>query len=127
VWTQDREPLFWAQAQMNLGTALLRWGQRESGTVRLEQAVAAYRVALEELTRDRVPLDWAGALGNQGLALLDLAHRTRDLAQARQALDQLRRAEAVLREGGHVPSAASLSNQIPAAEALVAALAEGTT
>jgi hypothetical protein len=35
-------------------------GARESGTARLEEAVAAYRAALEEWTRARVPLDWAG-------------------------------------------------------------------
>ncbi len=35
-------------------------GERESGTARLEEAVAAYRAALEEFTRERVPLDWAG-------------------------------------------------------------------
>ena len=35
-------------------------GERESGTARLEEAVAAYRAALEEQTRERVPLDWAG-------------------------------------------------------------------
>ena len=34
-------------------------GERESGTARLEEAVAAYRAALEECTRERVPLDWA--------------------------------------------------------------------
>jgi hypothetical protein len=49
--------------QMNLGNALQTLGERESGAARLEEAVAAYRAALEEWTRDRVPLDWAsGAL-----------------------------------------------------------------
>jgi hypothetical protein len=52
-------PLNWAQTQSNLGNALRALGQRESGTARLEQAVAAYRAALEELTRERVPLEWA--------------------------------------------------------------------
>jgi hypothetical protein len=48
-----------AAAQNNLGTALRVLGERERGTGRLEEAVAAYRGALEEYTRDRVPLDWA--------------------------------------------------------------------
>ena len=42
-------------------------GSGESGTARLEEAVAAYRAALEEWSRDRVPLDWAmtqNSLGN---------------------------------------------------------------
>ena len=42
--------------QMNLGNALQTLGERESGTARLEEAVAAYRAALEERTRARVPL-----------------------------------------------------------------------
>ena len=35
--------------QNNLGNALWRLGERESGTARLEEAVAAYRAALEEM------------------------------------------------------------------------------
>jgi hypothetical protein len=70
---RERVPLDWAEAQDNLGRALEVLGERESGTARLEEAVAAYRAALEERTRDRVPLDWArttllvlplGAVGN---------------------------------------------------------------
>ena len=34
-------------------------GERDAGTERLEEAVAAYRLALQERTRERVPLDWA--------------------------------------------------------------------
>ena len=58
-WTRERVPLDWAMTQNNLGNALRTLGERESGTARLEEAVAAYRAALEERTRDRVPLDWA--------------------------------------------------------------------
>ena len=53
----------------NLGTALQALGERESGTARLEEAVAAYRAALEERTRERVPLDWAKTQINLGNAL----------------------------------------------------------
>jgi hypothetical protein len=45
-------PLDWATTQNNLGTALWTLGARESGTARLEEAVAAYRAALEEITRE---------------------------------------------------------------------------
>ncbi|MFN7595327.1 MAG: hypothetical protein ACK5PT_00930 [Cereibacter sp.] len=48
----------------DLGNALQTLGQREAGTARLEQAVAAYRAALTERTQDRVPLDWARTLYN---------------------------------------------------------------
>ena len=40
---------------MNLGNALQCLGEREGGTARLEQAVAAYRAALKEMTRDSPP------------------------------------------------------------------------
>ena len=41
-------------------------GERESGTARLEEAVAAYREALMERTRDEVPLEWAETQNNLG-------------------------------------------------------------
>ena len=47
-------PLDWATTQNNLGVALATLGERESGTARLEEAVAAFRAALEEWTRDRI-------------------------------------------------------------------------
>jgi hypothetical protein len=52
---------------VNLGVALATLGELESGPARLEEAVAAFRAALEEWTRDRVPLDWAKAQYNLGL------------------------------------------------------------
>jgi predicted component of type VI protein secretion system len=62
-------PLDWASTQNNLGNALRALGGRESGTARLEEALAAFRVALEERTRERVPLQWAGTQNNLGSAL----------------------------------------------------------
>jgi len=54
-------PLDWAAAQNNLGNALQTLGERESGTARLEEAVAAYRAAeaaIKPSGRDFfVPLD----------------------------------------------------------------------
>jgi hypothetical protein len=61
---------------MNLGNALLRLGERKSGTARLEQAVEAFRAALEECTRDRVPLDWAMTKANLALSMAEIARRT---------------------------------------------------
>ena len=64
-----RVPLEWATTQMNLGIRVRKLGERESGTARLKEAVAAYRAALEELTRERVPLEWAMTQKNLGNAL----------------------------------------------------------
>ena len=50
-------PLQWAGTQINLGNVLRTLGESEGGTALLEDAVAAYRAALEEQTRERVPLD----------------------------------------------------------------------
>jgi hypothetical protein len=82
--TRERVPLDWAETQNNLGNALLRLGERESGTVRLEEAVVAYRAALEEWTRERGPL----AVGDDAWqprprALFAWRARKRDGAAAR--------------------------------------------
>ena len=45
--TRERVPLDWATVQNNLGIALGMLGERESGTARLEEAVDAYRAALQ--------------------------------------------------------------------------------
>ena len=55
--------------QNDLGNTLARLGERESGTARLDEAVAAFREALKEYTRERVPLDWAMTQNNLGNAL----------------------------------------------------------
>jgi hypothetical protein len=60
---------------MNLGTALKKLGERESGTRKLEDAVVAYREALKEWTRERVPLQWATTHMNLGTALRSLGER----------------------------------------------------
>ena len=76
----------------DLGVALHTLGQRESGTDRLEQSVAAYRAALEEWIRDRVPLDWAGAQMNLGNALRVLGERESGTARLEQAVAAFRAA-----------------------------------
>ena len=73
-------------AQINLGTALARLGERESGTARLEQAAAAFRAALEESRRDRVPLQWATTQNNLGTVLRTLGEREAGTAQLEDAV-----------------------------------------
>jgi hypothetical protein len=50
-------PLDWAMTQDNLGTALLRLGERENGTVRVEEAVAAFAACLTA-TETVCPAEW---------------------------------------------------------------------
>ena len=72
--------------------ALERSGERESGTARLEEAVAAYRAALEERTRERVPLDWAMTQNNLGNALWTLGERESGTARLEEAVAAYRAA-----------------------------------
>jgi uncharacterized protein YjbI with pentapeptide repeats len=67
---------------MSLGNALGKLGERESGTARFEQSVAAYRAALEERTRERAPLDWAATQ----VALEPMANR-KHLKRLREGVD----------------------------------------
>jgi tetratricopeptide (TPR) repeat protein len=76
----------------DLGISLWTLGERESGTVRLEQAVAAYRAALEKWTRDLVPLDWAMTQMNLGTALWTLGERESGTARLEQAVAAYRAA-----------------------------------
>jgi tetratricopeptide (TPR) repeat protein len=79
-------------AQNNLGLSLYRLGERESGTAKLEEAVAAYREALKEWTRERVPLQWATTQNNLGNALLRLGERENGTAKLEEAVAAYREA-----------------------------------
>ena len=70
----------------DLAVALSILGERESGTDRLEEAVTAYRSALEERTRDRVPLDWAMTQMNLGFTLTRLGERQADTSSLEKAV-----------------------------------------
>ena len=78
--------------QINLGNALWRLGERENWTARLEEAVAAYRAALEEWTRERVPLGWAMTQSNLGNALGTLGAGERGTARLEEAVAAYRAA-----------------------------------
>ena len=72
-------------AALLLGNALRALGERESGTARLEEAVAAYHAALVEWPRDRVPLQWATTESSLGNALLRLGERESGTARLDEA------------------------------------------
>lgn len=82
----------WGMLQNNLGISLQTLGKRESGTERLEEAVAAYRAAQEELTRERVPLQWAATQNNLGNALWTLGEREGSTARLEEAIAAFRAA-----------------------------------
>lgn len=75
-----------AMTQNDLGAPLWILGGREGGTVRLEQAVAAYRAALEEWTRQRAPLQWAMTQNNLCAALRTIGEREGGTARLEEAV-----------------------------------------
>ncbi len=75
-----------------LGNSLSTLGARESGTARLEEAVAAFRAALQEFTRARVPLQWAMTQNNLGTALRTLGERESGTARLEEAVAAFRAA-----------------------------------
>ncbi len=112
--TRDLAPLDWALIQNNLGNALTALGERdreimptcrriarnlfrvpgerEYETMRLEQALSAFRAALEERTRERAPLDWAMTQNNLGNALEELGTREKGTARLEEAVAAYRAA-----------------------------------
>jgi tetratricopeptide (TPR) repeat protein len=64
----------------------LSLGERECGTTRLEEAVAAYREALKVSTRERMPFQWAMTRNNLGVAFLRLGEREGGTARLEEAV-----------------------------------------
>jgi len=60
-------------------------GERETGTARLEEALAAYRAALEVRTREASPPDWAATQNNLGGVLQRLGEREMNVVRLKQA------------------------------------------
>ena len=62
VLTREAEPSLWAEAQIELGSALALAGLSDAGPegiARLQEATAAYRTGLAALSRETTPLRWA--------------------------------------------------------------------
>ena len=91
---------------------------------RREEAVSAFREALQENTRARVPLQWAMSTGKQGVALMLLAERRGHAKIAKLAVQQIESAFTTMRDGGDVPSAAYFEARLPKARAVAQKLAK---
>jgi len=78
--TRDRDPLRWAGIQHNLGTALMKLGERESGErgiAWLEKAVAALEAALSIFIKEGAKYNITLTRGNRDRAVALLAARRR--------------------------------------------------
>ncbi len=76
---QITHPTLWATHQNNLGIALADQANRTNGarsTDLLEEAVTAYRAALQIRTKHRFPNDWSQTQQNLSVALAHQANRT---------------------------------------------------
>ena len=89
-------PQSWAMTQNNLGIALYELGTRsggEEGRKLLEDAVAAYRSALEIYTKADLPQDWVWTQNNLSVALGALGNQLEGeegLKRKRESVELLR-------------------------------------
>jgi hypothetical protein len=86
---ESRDRPGWADARGStlvvLADALQTLGDQSGQNAPLQEAVDAYRAALQEYTRERVPLQWVTTQNNLGTALLTLGVRTHDRAKLEEA------------------------------------------
>ena len=82
----------WAEEQYELGRQLVSQGERNSGTVELNNAVLAFRAALGEWPKDENMLRWAATQSDMGYALALLGRRQSDIGLLEQAAAACRNA-----------------------------------
>ncbi|MBN9346942.1 MAG: hypothetical protein J0I48_12200 [Devosia sp.] len=111
-----------ARSRPPYGHALATLGGRESSTARLEEAVAAFRLALEERSRERVPLDWATTQNNLGNALKTLGERVMSRQVLVDARSAITNSWDVYREAGYQQHDAYFANLIATVDAALANL-----
>lgn len=115
VMTRENAPRDWATIQTNLGHVLTTLGLQESAVLKLAEAAAVKREAI----------DWAKRTGDEGVALMRLAEQLNDKAIARKALSQIDMAVATIQDGDHAQLlAAYYEEQLPKARALVEHLSD---
>jgi transcriptional regulator with XRE-family HTH domain len=86
-------------------------GARAGDTAALQDAVTAYRAALEVFTREASPMDWAMTQNNLGNALRDLGARAGDTAALQDAVTAYRAAlEVYTREASPMDWAMTQNN-----------------
>ena len=69
------------------GEVFISLGLREDSHSYFENAVLAFRSALEGRNREQMPLDWATSQGGLALALTSLGQRRSDVGRLEEAVD----------------------------------------
>ena len=88
-------------------------GERQSDVARLDEAVTAYREALQERTREKVPLDWATTQNNLGIALRLGRNASQVRRGSRRAVTAFRERCRSARARGYPSMAATQNNLAP--------------
>ncbi|OLF73941.1 hypothetical protein AWH62_07240 [Maricaulis sp. W15] len=91
-YMKGNNPERWAAIQNNLGIALLDLGRMAGDAGRIDEAVTAYRSALEVRTRETMPSDWAQTQNDLGAALLILGQINGDASRLEDAVTAFRAA-----------------------------------
>jgi tetratricopeptide (TPR) repeat protein len=86
----DEDKNAWAQTQTMLGHVLISLGELEEGPVQVEDAVTAFRAALEVHTRESHY--WAKGKNNLGTALRTLADQREGTEHLKEAIEAFRAA-----------------------------------
>ncbi|MBF0391425.1 MAG: hypothetical protein HQL38_01985, partial [Alphaproteobacteria bacterium] len=81
-WTPEQI----ARTRLVLAGSLTTLSEQTGQTKPLNEAVVAYRAALEEYTRERAPLDWAMTQNYLGIALCSLGEREGGTARLEEAV-----------------------------------------
>jgi tetratricopeptide (TPR) repeat protein len=91
VWTREKTPADWSNAQRDFGRALQLIGERKGDQSHLQASVVAYGEALKELTQERDPLGWASTQGDLGMTLIDLGNEAQGTALLTEAIAAMRK------------------------------------
>ena len=110
----------------NLGNALRSVGERAGKSEPLEEAVAAYRAALQEYSPEKTPFDWAMTNNNLGGVLKLLGERSKDPRRIEEAIEKYELALSVRELKSAKQFHDSIQTNLWAASALLAALEKPT-
>ena len=120
----SRNPVRHAPERAGLGQSEVRTvtttGAQLAYPFAVEEAVAAYREALEALSRERVPLQWAASLDNLGQALVALGMRQTGTEQLEDAVASFRAALSVFEQAGSTSRVSETKENLDRAQTLLA-------
>ena len=108
---EKRSKLYWSNLQHRLGFKLTRKFATTDGKPRLEDAIKAYRAALQERTRENSAAAWANTKNNLGTALSKLGRQEDNIELITEAINVFQEAlEIRTRDQAPIPWASTNNN-----------------